>query len=203
MKKSDEFFLKNKPIFLYGAVGKEQFMDSKLPEIALIGRSNVGKSSLINAITNSRIAKTSKTPGRTRELNFFNISNKLNIVDMPGYGFAEASENEKNIWYNFIYDYLEYSKNLRIVFLLIDARRGLKANDYDFMQILDSLGVCYQIILTKIDACKKDDVETIKKYIELEGKNHNLLDKNILCVSSEKKYRLTEIRDRILELIKY
>ncbi len=201
MKKCDEFFLKNKPVFLYGAVKKEQFINNKLPEVAFIGKSNVGKSSLINAITNSKIAKTSKTPGRTRELNFFNIANKLNIVDMPGYGFAKGTESEKDIWYNFIYEYLNLSKNLKRVFLLLDSRRGLKINDFDFMQLLDNLEINYQIILTKIDSCKKSEIEEIVKQIEMESKNHKTLEKVVLCVSSEKKYGLSEVRDIIIELI--
>ncbi len=201
MKKCDEFFLKNKPTFLYGAVKKEQFINNKIPEVAFIGKSNVGKSSLINTITNSKIAKTSKTPGRTRELNFFNIGNKLNIVDMPGYGFAKATDEEKDIWYNFIYEYLSLSKNLKRIFLLLDARRGLKINDFDFMQILDNLKVNYQIILTKIDVCKKNELEEVLGQIRMEVKNHKTLEKIILSVSSKKKSGLDEVRDIIFGLI--
>lgn len=201
MKKCDEFFLQNKPTFLYGAVRKEQFINNKIPEVGFIGKSNVGKSSLINAITNSKIAKTSKTPGRTRELNFFNIVNKLNIVDMPGYGFAKVTENEKGNWYNFIYEYISSSRNLKRVFLLLDARRGLQLNDFDFVQLFDDLKINYQIVLTKIDTCKKNEIDGLVKQIEVEAKNHKTLESKILCVSSEKKYGISEFRDVIIELI--
>lgn len=201
MKLCDNYFLQNKPTFLYGAVKKEQFIKNKIPEIAFIGKSNVGKSSLINSITNSKIAKTSKTPGRTKELNFFNINNKFNIVDMPGYGFALTTEKEREKWHNFIYEYLIFSKNLKRLFLLIDTRRGIKANDFKFMQILDELQINYQIILTKVDTCKQADIENVITGVTNELSNHKTLEKNILFSSSSKNINISEIRDTIFSLI--
>ncbi|MDR0571355.1 MAG: ribosome biogenesis GTP-binding protein YihA/YsxC, partial [Rickettsiales bacterium] len=148
-KKIDFFFKTTRPQFLIGTVDKKQFPKQNKMEIAFVGRSNVGKSSLINAITHSSIAKTSKTPGRTREINFFSLGDNCNFVDMPGYGFAHATESEKNLWKKNIEQYLSDRKQLVRLFLLVDSRRGITPKDFDFMEMLDILNVEYQIILTK------------------------------------------------------
>jgi GTP-binding protein len=201
MKKCDDFFLKNRPKFLFGAVNEGQFSKCRLPEIAFIGKSNVGKSSLINAITYSDVARTSKTPGRTRELNFFNIGDRVNFVDMPGYGFAMVAEEEKHVWYNFINEYLTHSKNLSKLFLLIDCRRGVKANDFEFMQLLDELSICFQIILTKIDSNSKEEVSTIVDGIKRESINHKTMSNVVLCCSSVKNYGISEVRNEVYKTI--
>ncbi|MDR2526653.1 MAG: ribosome biogenesis GTP-binding protein YihA/YsxC, partial [Rickettsiales bacterium] len=121
----NDFFKNNKPIFITGVAKEENLPNSILPEFAFIGRSNVGKSSLINAITNSKIAIISKTPGRTKELNFFQIANKLTLVDMPGFGYAKSSKKDVENWNDLIIKYLLYRKNLKRAFLLIDGRLGV------------------------------------------------------------------------------
>jgi GTP-binding protein len=201
MKKYDDFFLKNKPVFLYGAVDEKQIISNKLPEIAFIGKSNVGKSSLINAVTNSKIARTSKTPGRTRELNYFNIANKIILVDMPGYGFALATKDEIGKWQDMTYDYLSLSKNIKKLFLLIDSRRGVKANDFEFMQMLDELSINYMITLTKIDSNKREETESIVENIKREKVNHITMSDNVLCCSSLKGYGISDIRKEIADYL--
>lgn len=203
MKRCDEFFLKNKPVFLFGLTDINQLKEKNNDiAVAFIGKSNVGKSSLINAITNSKIAKSSKTPGRTRELNFFSIGDRLKFVDMMGYGFALATEEQKYNWRLLIYNYITISKNLKIVFLLIDARKGFTIEDLDFMQILDENKIEYCIILTKIDNMKKAELEIVTKKIKNEGSKHNLMNKEIFTASSTKGYGIFEIRDKIYSLLK-
>ncbi|MEW9310405.1 MULTISPECIES: ribosome biogenesis GTP-binding protein YihA/YsxC [Labrys] len=129
-------------------------------EIALAGRSNVGKSSLINALTNrNALARTSHTPGRTQELIFFSSNAPLTLVDMPGYGYAKVSESKVKAWTRLIHDYLRGRVNLARVFVLIDARHGLKTTDDAVLKTLDLSAVVYQIVLTKADEVKKAELE--------------------------------------------
>jgi GTP-binding protein len=124
-------------------------------EIAFAGRSNVGKSSLINALVGQKaLARTSNTPGRTRELNFFAAGTDVVLVDMPGYGYAKASKSQVADWTRLAFDYLRGRQNLRRVYVLIDARHGLKDNDRDALDVLDKAAVSYQIVLTKADKLK-------------------------------------------------
>ena len=125
-------------------------------EVCFIGRSNVGKSSLINALFERRnLARTSKTPGRTQELNFFSLGERSYVVDLPGYGYAKASKDKRSDWQSLIKSYIAERRSLKRVFTLVDARHGLKDNDRDFFTFLDTYAVNYQIILTKIDKVKK------------------------------------------------
>ena len=138
--------------FMLGVTMLAQLPDETLPEIAFAGRSNVGKSSLVNAMTGRKtLARTSHTPGRTRQLNFFNLADCLRIVDMPGYGYARAPKRDIQEWHDLIYAYLRQRPNLRKLCLLIDARHGVKPGDLDLMAMLDSAAVPYSIILTKRD----------------------------------------------------
>lgn len=203
MDKASKFFMDNKPSFMLGAMSVNQFpKESGLKEFAFIGKSNVGKSSLINAITNSQIAKTSKTPGRTREINFFSLNNKAVFVDMPGYGFALAKENEKYTWRELIYNYLKSRKSLKRLFLLIDSRRGLSINDFDFCDMLDELGVAYQVILTKVDTINKQEYEKVFNTVVEQSKLHKSMVKEVLFASVSKKYGIKEIRNTIYDLTK-
>lgn len=192
MKKSEEFFLKNKPRFLFGMVNINQLDLSKNIEVAFVGKSNVGKSSLINAITNSKISISSKTPGRTKEINFFNINDKINFVDMPGYGFAKVKKETKDNWIQLIYDYFYYSKNLKKVFILISAKKGIDKKDIDLIELLDKMNINYKIILTKSDSCNKIELENIK---------NNLKGHDFILTSSKDKYGINELRDEIYYLI--
>lgn len=188
--------------FVKGVVGLSGLPPMELPEIAFAGRSNVGKSSLINSLTNVKgLARASNTPGRTRELNYFSVDNKVNLVDMPGYGYAKASKSDIKQWNNLIRSYLQGRANLRRVYLLIDSRHGIKPNDIELMDMLDESAVTYQIILTKIDKIKKSDVE--KVYDEV----LNLVQKRsasypfIVATSAEKKDGIDLLRSYILTAI--
>jgi GTP-binding protein len=143
-----------------------------LPEVAFAGRSNVGKSSLVNALTGRKtLARTSNSPGRTQQINFFNLGGRLMLVDLPGYGYARAAKTDVHAWTRLVRDYLRGRVGLRRICLLIDSRHGLKANDAEIMDMLDKAAVPYQIVLTKTDkvkavaltACAADIVGKLKK----------------------------------------
>lgn len=153
----------NRPwTFVLGVVRLDQLPDADRPEIAFAGRSNVGKSSLINALVGRRaLARTSNTPGRTQELNFFTADIPLYIVDLPGYGYAKAPKERVTVWTKLTRRYLVGRPNLARAFLLIDARHGLKANDLETMAALNSAAVSFQVVLTKIDKLKPSDRQPV------------------------------------------
>jgi len=149
--------------FLMGAAKIDQLPAPDLPEIAFAGRSNVGKSSLINALVGrAGLARSSSEPGRTREVNFFLLDGRIRLVDLPGYGFAKASKGETKRFQNLARDYLRGRPNLRRAFLLIDARHGLKAADAAAMDAFDTAAVSYQIVLTKADKLKPAEAEAVR-----------------------------------------
>lgn len=138
--------------FLRGVARLADLPAATLPEVAFAGRSNVGKSSLLNALTGRKtLARTSNTPGRTRELNFFDLGGRLVLVDLPGYGFARASKTDRARWNRTLRDYLRGRPNLRRLCLLVDARHGIKESDEEMMAMLDAAAVVYQVVLTKCD----------------------------------------------------
>ncbi|MDX2235078.1 MAG: ribosome biogenesis GTP-binding protein YihA/YsxC, partial [Hyphomonadaceae bacterium] len=138
--------------FELGVVAMKDLPDATLPEVAFAGRSNVGTSSLINALTNRHgLARASGEPGRTRELNFFRMGDRARLVDMPGYGYAKAGKADIERWTTLVRDYLRGRPGLARVFLLVDARHGLKDNDRAVMDLLDGAAVVYQVVLTKTD----------------------------------------------------
>lgn len=188
--------------FMLGVAGLNQLPpDNILGEIAFAGRSNVGKSSLINALTGRKtLAKTSNTPGRTQQLNYFNLANKLYIVDMPGYGFAQAPDAMVKKWQKMIFAYLQGRVNLKRVFLLIDSRHGIKKVDKEIMEMLDKAAVNYQIILTKSD--KISAVELAKTITETNKilKDHAAAHIDIIATSSEKGRGIDELRAEIASL---
>lgn len=146
--------------FVAGIVDSNGLPKPTLPEVAFAGRSNVGKSSLINALLGRKdMARASKTPGRTRQLNFFNIGDQIMIVDLPGYGYAEASKKDIKGWTGLTKDYLCGRPNLRRVFLLLDSRHKAKDSDVEFMKMLDTSAVSFQTVLTKADKVKKSELE--------------------------------------------
>lgn len=153
--------------FATAAVSVESLPPMGLPEIAFAGRSNVGKSSLLNALTGRRaLARTSQTPGRTRQLNFFDLSGRLLLVDMPGLGYARAPKSEITAWNELIGAYLRGRTTLRRLCLLVDARHGLKAADRELIELLDQAAVSYQIVLTKQDKAKKTLAAVSEKVAE-------------------------------------
>ena len=138
--------------FIVGSVDTQALPPVEGEEVAFAGRSNVGKSSLVNALTGRRtLARASHTPGRTRQLNFFALGHYLTLVDLPGYGYAKAPKGEVRRWNQLIYDYLRGRPELRRVLLLIDVRHGIKPSDAQVMDLLDSVAVSYQVVLTKCD----------------------------------------------------
>jgi len=141
--------------FVWGATSAENLPPEKLNEVAFVGRSNAGKSSLVNALTGRKsLARVSQTPGATRQINFFNLADRLMLVDLPGYGFAKRSRTEADAWQEMIFSYLRRRARLRRVMLLIDARRGVMDSDSQVMELLDRTAVSYALVLTKGDELK-------------------------------------------------
>ncbi len=192
----------NKTAFVLGVAKLDQLPISDLPEVAFAGRSNVGKSSIINALTNQRgLAKTSNTPGRTQQLNFFNLNNRIHIVDLPGYGFAKAPESQVKQWQKVIFAYLQGRVNLKRVFVLIDSRHGIKKVDLEIMDMLDKAAVTYQLVLTKADKISAESADTVKQDIEKELSKHAAAYTRVLTTSSEKQIGIDELRAEIAGLI--
>ena len=177
------------------------------PEIAFAGRSNVGKSSLINVLVNQKgLARTSNTPGRTQELNFFIPSNAgempvLAIVDMPGYGYAKAPKKQVEAWTKLVFEYLRGRSTLRRVFVLIDARHGIKPNDEEVLDLLDTAAVSYQIVLTKMDKLKPSTLEKIQEETSARISRRAAAHPVLLATSSQKSEGVAELRAEIFSLL--
>ena len=187
--------------FMLSAVSLDTLPPARLPEICFAGRSNVGKSSLINALTNRKgLARASNTPGRTRELNYFNVDERLFIVDLPGYGYAKASKSDIARWTKLTRQFLFGRASLRRVFLLIDSRHGIKGSDLELMGMLDETAVTYQIILTKADKLKKGELEKVLAKTQKTIAKRPAAFPEIICTSSEKKHGLDELRAEIVSL---
>lgn len=187
--------------FVLGVTRLEQLPLTEMPEIAFAGRSNVGKSSIINALTQQKgLAKTSNTPGRTQQLNYFNLDDKLHIVDLPGYGFAQAPEAMVKQWQKLIFAYLQGRVNLKRVFMLIDSRHGVKKVDTEIMDMLDKAAVTYQIVLTKIDKISAKALEKIIADTKKTIAEHPAAYVDVLATSSEKNLGLDELRAEIASL---
>ena len=188
--------------FLKSAPKLEHLPDPVVPEIAFAGRSNVGKSSLINAVTNrTKLARASTTPGRTQELNYFDVGQPLRfrIVDMPGYGFAEAPKDLVRRWRFLINDYLRGRQVLKRALVLVDSRHGLKDVDRDIMKMLDDAAVSYHLVLTKADKVKPTDLARTIDSIRAEAARHPAAHPLILPTSSETGAGIAELRTAILE----
>jgi GTP-binding protein len=188
--------------FLKSAPGLQFLPDPQVPEIAFAGRSNVGKSSLLNALTNRKgLARTSNTPGRTQELNFFDVGQPLQIrlVDMPGYGFAEAPKDLVKRWKHLVNDYLRGRSVLKRSLVLVDSRHGLKPPDRDMMEMLDNAAVNYQLVLTKGDKVKPTELAATLERTQAEARKHPAAHPHIFTTSSETGSGIAELRTAILE----
>lgn len=187
--------------FVLGVAGLEQLPAADRSEVAFAGRSNVGKSSLINALTGrNTLARTSNTPGRTSELNFFDLGDAMYLVDMPGYGYAKVSKTTREKWNRLIKKYLRGRPNLRMVFILIDGRHGLKDSDEELMVMLDDAAVSYRLILTKCDKSKKAEVEAIEEKLRLSLKKHVAAHPHFHRTSALKNKGIAEFRSIITAL---
>ncbi len=187
--------------FVNGVAREDQLPTNDVPEIAFIGRSNVGKSSLINAVVGqNNIARTSKTPGRTQQLNFFTLDESFYIVDFPGYGYAKASKQHINTWNKLMMQYLKGRIQLTKCFILIDSRHGVMKNDEEMMTLLDDVAVPYELVLTKTDKVKAAYLEKVKR------ETQDIISKHAACypvlqaTSAEKKTGIDEVRLRILKI---
>ena len=187
--------------FVAGVARLDQLPVSRLPEIAFAGRSNVGKSSLINALTGRKtLVRVSNTPGRTREINFFDLGQRLMLVDLPGYGFAKVSKTEAARWTELVFAYLRGRPQLKRAILLVDSRRGLTQNDRDAMELLDKSAVSYQIVLTKADKLKPDERDAVEEAVFTESKRHAAAYPAIVATSSVSGLGIPELRTALAAL---
>jgi len=187
--------------FLLSATSADQVPASDLPEVAFAGRSNVGKSSLVNALTGrTTLAKTSATPGRTQTLNFFDLGGRAMLVDLPGYGFAKAPKADVERWTRLTRAYLRGRPQLRRVLLLVDARHGVKANDLEVMTALDTAAVSYQVVLTKADKLLAGPLRRVEEAVAATIARHVAAHPVTITTSSETGQGIAELRAGIAAL---
>jgi GTP-binding protein len=188
--------------FVLGAVQLDHVPPDTLPEVAFAGRSNVGKSSLINALVGQKaLARTSNTPGRTQEINFFDLDGLLMIADLPGYGYAKAPKAQVKAWTRLIETYLKGRASLARTFVLVDARHGLKDTDRSIFELLDVAAQVYQVVLTKCDKVKPGPLAALTEEIAGELATHGAAHPDILATSSRKQDGIAELRSVIRTLV--
>lgn len=191
--------------FLKSAPGLQFLPDAVVPEVAFAGRSNVGKSSLLNALTNrSALARTSNTPGRTQELNFFDVATPpaFRLVDMPGYGYAEAPKDLVRKWRHLVNDFLRGRAVLKRALVLIDSRHGIKPVDVEVMDMLDAAAVSYRIVLTKADKIKASALAEVQQRTEEAARRRPAAHPDVIATSSEKGMGIPEVRAAVLEAVR-
>lgn len=190
--------------FLKSAPQLKFLPDPVVVEVAFAGRSNVGKSSLLNALTNrNNLARTSNTPGRTQELNFFDVGDPLllRLVDMPGYGFAKAPKDMVRQWRFLVNDYLRGRAALKRALVLIDSRHGIKDVDREILEMLDRAAVSYRLVMTKADKMKATDLATIVAATEVEARKRPAAHPDIIVTSSYGGMGIAELRAAVIEAV--
>lgn len=188
--------------FIWGATSAENLPPESLTEVAFVGRSNAGKSSLVNALTGRKsLARVSQTPGATRQINFFNLGNRLMLVDLPGYGFAKRSKSESEAWQAMIFAYLRRRARLRQVALLVDARRGVMDTDIQVMDLLDQAAVSYGLILTKADQIPARDRDALLDATRAEAGRHTAALAEVQMTSALKGEGMAGLRAHLAALI--
>ncbi|OWK29368.1 ribosome biogenesis GTP-binding protein YihA/YsxC [Sphingomonas dokdonensis] len=190
--------------FLKSAPALQFLPDPTVPEVAFAGRSNVGKSSLINALTGRKaLARTSVTPGRTQELNFFDVGEPMlfRLVDMPGYGFAKAPKDMVKKWRFLVNDFLRGRQVLKRALVLIDARHGIKDVDREILDMLDKAAVSYRMVLTKADKIKATELQDVTERTIAEARKRPAAHPDIIATSSEKGMGVAELRAAVIEAI--
>jgi GTP-binding protein len=190
--------------FLKSAPELKHLPAPTVPEVAFAGRSNVGKSSLLNALTNrGGLARTSNTPGRTQELNFFDMGEplKFRLVDMPGYGFAKAPKDMQRKWRHLVNDFLRGRQVLKRALVLIDSRHGIKDVDREILDMLDAAAVSYRVVLTKADKIKASELAEVTAQTADEARKRPAAHPGIIATSSEKGMGMAELRAAVLEAI--
>jgi GTP-binding protein len=187
--------------FIWGASAVDNLPDAKLPEVAFVGRSNAGKSSLVNALTGRKtLARVSNTPGRTRQINFFDLGGRIVLADLPGYGYARASRSLADEWQTLIFAYLRGRANLGRVFVLIDARRGTMDTDREAFKLLDQAAVSYVLTLTKIDQLSASERALAEHNLAEESRRHTAAYPEIFSTSALKGLGLDGLKEHIATL---
>ena len=188
--------------FVYASQRIDQLPGLRGPEVAFAGRSNVGKSSLMNALTGQHaLARVSNTPGRTRQLNFFDLGGRLTLVDMPGYGYAKAGKDIKADWQGLMFDYLRGRPTLRRVLLLLDARIELKDSDHQVMDLLDRAAVTFQLVLTKADAVKPGALARKQAEVTALARKHPAAHPDVMVTSAETGQGIEVLRAALAGLV--
>lgn len=188
--------------FIIGANAIEQIPPTSLAEVAFIGRSNVGKSSLINALTGRKsLARVSQNPGCTKQLNFFQIGDLFVLVDLPGYGFARVSKAERGRFNNLVKSYLRGRKQLQRIFLLLDSRHEVKDSDVEMMSFLDDYATTYQLVLTKVDKAPASWVGDLEEKLKKLTVKHAACHPNIIKTSTVSRIGIEDLQNEITDLI--
>ena len=187
--------------FVWGSQSADNLPPGKFPEVAFVGRSNVGKSSLVNALTGRKaLARVSQTPGATRQINFFDLGHRLMLADLPGYGFAKVSKTEAAAWQELIFAYLRGRAPLRRVLLLIDARRGVMDSDSQVLGLLNQAAVSTLLVLTKFDEVAAKDREAALAGARAEAARHTVTLQEVIATSAQTGEGIPALREHLFAL---